>query len=46
MKVLLIIGITLVLCVAMILVCSFLTGKSRAFIDRLTGKNNRKFKEL
>ena len=39
MKVLLIIGVTLVLCVAMILVCSFLTGKSKSFIDKLTDKN-------
>ena len=39
MKVILIIGITLVLCVGMILICTFLTGKSKKFIDKLSEKN-------
>lgn len=38
MKVILIIGITLVLCVGMILLCTFLSGKSKKFIDKLLGK--------
>lgn len=37
MQVIIIIGVTLVLCVGMILICSFLTGKSKNFIDKLTG---------
>lgn len=39
MKVILIIGITLVLCIGMILICTFLSGKSKNFIDKLSGKN-------
>lgn len=41
MQVILIIGVTLILCVGMILICSFLTGKSKNFMDKLSGKNNK-----
>lgn len=39
MKVILIIVITLLLCVGMILICTFLSGKSKNLIDKLSGKN-------
>lgn len=39
MKVLIIIGVTLVLCIGMILVCSFLSGKSKNMIDKISGKD-------
>lgn len=38
-KTILIIGITLVLCVGMIFLCTFLSGKSKNFIDKLSGNN-------
>lgn len=42
MKVILIIGITLILCIGMILICTFLSGKSKNFIDKLNGNNKNK----
>ena len=42
LKAILIIGITLVLSVGIILGCSFLMGKSKNFIDKLSGNNNKK----
>ena len=42
LKAILIIGITLVLCVGMILGCSFLKGKSKKFMDKLSGNNDKK----
>lgn len=42
MQVILIIGITLILCVGMILVCSFLFGKSKNFMNKISGNNNNK----
>ena len=38
-KAFLMIGITLVLCVGMIFLCTFLSGKSKNFIDKLSGNN-------
>lgn len=35
-KTILIIGVTLVLCVGMILLCTFLSGKSKNFIEKLS----------
>lgn len=42
MQVILIIGITLVLSVGMIFVCSFLSGKTKKFMDKLSGNDNSK----
>ena len=42
MKVILIIGITLVLCIGMILVCTFLSGKSKKFMVKLSGNDKNK----
>jgi len=42
MQVIIIIGVTLVLSVGMILICSFLSGKSKKLIDKLLGNNKDK----
>lgn len=39
LKAILIICVTLVLCVGMIFLCTFLSGKSKSFIDKLSGNN-------
>lgn len=39
MQVILIIGITLILSVGMIFICSFLSGKSKNFMNKLSGKD-------
>lgn len=40
MQVIIIIGVTLVLSVGMIFICSFLSGKSKKFMDKLTGNKS------
>ena len=40
MKVLKLLGVTLIIVVPMILGCTFLSGKSRKFMDKLSGKNS------
>lgn len=42
LKAILIIGISLVLCVGMILCCTFLMGKSKNLMDKLFGNNDKK----
>lgn len=42
MQVIIIMGVTFVLSIGMILICSFLSGKSKDFIDNLSGNNKNK----
>lgn len=39
MEVILIIGVTLVLCIGMIILCAFFSGKSKNFIDKISGND-------
>lgn len=41
MQVILIIGITLILSVGMIIICSFLSAKSKNFMDKVSGKDKK-----